>query len=67
MNDWKSGLKAGQTEWLLGKDNPSVRYFTLTDILGMPEKSPEVKEAKAEIMERGVVAKILARQKDEDY
>ena len=33
MNNWKSILKADQTNWLLEDDNPSVRYFTLVDLL----------------------------------
>lgn len=64
MNDWKSVLKADPTEWLLEKDNSSVRYFTLTDILEKPENDPEVRKTKKEIMEIGVMPNILARQKN---
>lgn len=60
-------LNADPTDWLLEKDNPSVRYFTMTDILEMPEDSPEVRQAKAEIMETGVVPRILSMQKDGGY
>lgn len=48
--------------WLLEKDNPSVRYFTLREILRRPEQNPEVREARAEIMTAGAVPKILAKQ-----
>jgi len=48
--------------WLLGPDNPSVRYFTLTEILRRPDQHPEVREARAEIMTAGIVPKILAKQ-----
>lgn len=48
------------TGWLLEKDNPSVRYFALTDILGKPENDSKVREAKDEIMKVGVVPEILA-------
>ncbi|ODS35379.1 nitrogen fixation protein NifH [Candidatus Altiarchaeales archaeon WOR_SM1_SCG] len=65
MNNWKSLLKAVPTDWLLEKDNPSVRYFTLINILEKPENDPEVMAAKQEIMKTGVVPKILANQKDE--
>jgi len=51
----------------LEKDNPSVRYFTLIDILGKPENDSEVREAKDEIMEVGAVPKILAKQSNEGY
>jgi hypothetical protein len=67
MTDWKSVLKGDPTDWLLEKDNPSVRYFTLTCILERSENDPEVRKAKEEIMETGVVPKILANQKNEGY
>ena len=67
MSDWKSLLKADPIEWLLEKDNPSVRYFTLTDILGKPGNDPVVKKTKEEIMKIGVVPKILDRQEDGGY
>ena len=37
-------------EWLLEEDNPSVRYFTLTEIQEKPQNSPEVGAAKKAIM-----------------
>jgi len=64
MSDWKSMLKAVPTDWLLEKDNPTVRYFTLTEILDELENDPEVKEAKDEIMKNGIVPEILAKQKE---
>jgi len=67
MSDWRSFLKADPTEWLLEKDNPSVRYFILTEILNKPENDPKVKEAKDVIMKIGGVPKILAEQNDEGY
>jgi len=67
MSDWKSMLKADPTEWLLGEDNPSVRYFTLTNILERTESDPDVRKTRDEIMETGVVPKILAKQRNEGY
>jgi len=67
MSNWRSLLKADPTEWLLEKDNPSVRCFTLTDILGKPESDSEVRDAKDEIMEVEAVPKILAKQSNEGY
>jgi len=67
MSDWRSFLKADPTGWLLEKDNPSVRYFALTEILNKPENDPEAEEAKDEIMEVGAVPKILAKQSNEGY
>jgi hypothetical protein len=67
VSDWKSMLKANPVGWLLEKDNPSVRYFTLTQIQDKPQNSPEAQEAKKEIMLSGVVPKILAKQHDGGY
>jgi len=67
MSNWKSLLKADPTEWLLERDNPSVRYFALTDILCKPEDDSDVREAKSKIMEIGAVPKILAKQTNEGY
>jgi hypothetical protein len=45
--------------WLLEPDEPSVRYFTLRDLLDRPEDDQEVAGAKKAIMESGPVAAIL--------
>lgn len=67
MSDWKSVFKADPVDWLLEKDNPSVRYFTLYHILNKSQSSSEVQAAKKEIMIAGVVPKILAKQKAGGY
>jgi len=33
MSNWKSTLKGDPIPWLLEPDNPSVRYWTLRDLL----------------------------------
>lgn len=50
--------------WLLEKENPSVRYGTLTKLLNQPENSKEVTDAKQDIMSQGVVPKILKKQNE---
>ncbi len=67
MNDWKSVLKADPTGWLLEEDNPSVRYFTLRDILERPESDPETARAREDIMAGGVVPQIMETQEDGGY
>jgi hypothetical protein len=67
LNDLKSLVKADQTDWLLEEANPSVRYFTLTDIFERAQDDDHVKKAKAAIMEVGPVPKILASQKNGGY
>ena len=52
-------------EWLLKKDNPSVRYSTLTTLSGKAQNDPAVLEARKSIMQQGVVPEILAMQNDD--
>ena len=63
--NWKSLLKADPTDWLLERDNPSVRYFTLKHILSKAENDPEVKNARKEIMTTGIVPRILEKQNND--
>ncbi len=66
MGDWKSVLRADSMDWLLEAENPSVRYFTLTELLGKPQDDAEVVSAKKEIMLAGAVPKILSKQSSDD-
>jgi hypothetical protein len=67
MQNWKEYLKADPTEWLLEKDNPSVKYFALTEILDMPTDNPEVITAKKSIMTDGAVPMILSKMDSGGY
>src|SRR4030043_2343519 len=67
MDNWKSTLKAYPITWLLEDDNPSVRYFTLVDLLEKADNDLEVMKTKEDIMQKGVVSRILAKQKEEGY
>jgi len=53
--------------WLLEGENPSVRYFALRDLYGRGEDDPEVREAKAAILESKPVKRILSLQKPEGW
>lgn len=67
MLKWKSFLNVDPTEWLLEENNPSVRYFTLKDIMERPENDPETIQARENIMKIGVVPKVLAKQEIGGY
>lgn len=67
MNSSIPGLKAQTLDWLLEEANPSVRYFTLKDILEKPEDDADVQAAKQAIMQSGAVAKILQKQCEPEY
>jgi hypothetical protein len=64
---WERILKENQIGWLLEKENPSVKYFTLRDILDKNENEPQVQAAKHAISESPVVKKILQKQKPDGY
>ncbi len=60
--------KVNQTlDWLLEKDDPSVRYFTLRHLLDRAEEDAEVRAARRAIMDSTPVKKILSKQKTEGY
>jgi len=50
-------------QWLLESSDPSIRYFTLTDLLGKTHRSPEVRAARDQIVKGRRVRKLLAGQK----
>ncbi|HEY5159548.1 MAG TPA: hypothetical protein VII83_00615 [Gaiellaceae bacterium] len=62
MGDCESEREHDPIDWLLEKDNPSVRYFTLRDLLDKPEDDPAVIGAKRDIYKIGTVPAILAKQ-----
>jgi hypothetical protein len=63
--DWKKGLKADPTDWLLEVDDPGVRFLALRDILDADEK--EVKAARARAHREGPIATILENMNPEGY
>ncbi len=63
MNNWKKSLRADPTPWLLEPDNPSVRYFALTDLLDHAPNDPEARAARAAIRTCPVVQAICAGQR----
>ncbi len=62
MPDWQSVLNNDPIPWLLETENPSVRYWTLTDILGRSTDDPEVREVKAIIAQQPLVQELFARR-----
>ncbi len=58
--DWIEVLYSDVVPWLMDLSDPSVRYWTLTKLLGRAEKDAAVIEMRREIMERGPAAEILS-------
>lgn len=67
--NWQTMLNDDPLPWLLEEDaaNPGVRYFALTDIVGMPADAPEVAAARDAVMNSGPVPAILAQQHPDGY
>lgn len=54
-------------DWLLEEEDPSVRYFTLTSLLGADTSESQALQARQAIMASGPVNGILARQNEDGY
>ncbi len=54
-------------DWLLEKAQPSVRYFSLLDLLGRSAEDPDVKEARSRLGRAGWAAEILRRQRPQGF
>ena len=50
--------------WLMDAKTPSIRYLTLTGVLGYEEDDPRVRDARRAILESGPIPAILAGQKE---
>lgn len=61
------GVPAATIDWLLGEDDPAVRYATLTGLLGCLPDDPDARAAREAVMERGAVPAILALQEPEGH
>lgn len=60
-------LNGDPLEWLLEPENPSVRFWALTDLLRKPESDPLVIEARCDLMAQELVQGIFADQQVEGH
>ena len=67
MNDWKAYLKGDPLPWLLEPENPSVRYWALTDLLDLPDEDLQVRKARDAIGQQPLVRELLTRQQPEGH
>jgi Prenyltransferase and squalene oxidase repeat len=67
MISWQKLRNESPINWLLEETNPSIRYFTLRDLLGKSENDPQVAAAKKAIPTSPTVAKIMSKQHVEGY
>lgn len=64
---YKKYLKRDQTDWLLGRYNPFVRYFTLKELLDLNDSHPEVIKARQKIMKSMLIKMLLADQHQDGH
>jgi hypothetical protein len=70
LNAWQKPLMSDSPmtlDWLLATENPSVRYWTLVDLLDCPDNDLAVQEARAAIAVQPLVQKIFALQHQRGY
>ena len=67
MQNWQEHLNGDPLPWLLDPENPSVRYWTLIDILNRPASDPEVRDARAAIDRQPLAKELFALQHPEGY
>lgn len=63
MEDSAEKLDPNVVEWLLEKDNPSIRYLALTELLSVSPRRREAVQTRDGIPEWEPVRKILVKQK----
>lgn len=64
---FKNYLNGDPLPWLLGAENPSVRFWTLRDIMGLPPDEKEVVQARLDISELPLVIDLIASQKADGH
>jgi hypothetical protein len=63
----RSGLLGDPLPWLLDVENPSVRYWTQIDVLGLAPADPEVVETRRSISQQPLVKELLESQHPEGH
>ena len=67
MPSWQKHLNGDPLPWLLELENPSVRYWTCTDILARPTCDPETQKAREAATRQPLVRELFALQHPEGY
>ncbi len=60
-------LSLAVSQWLLEENEPSSRYFALTELMGKSSHDRSVRDAKDRIGKEGWAAKIFAKQKENTF
>jgi hypothetical protein len=60
-------MKAGALSWLLEESNPSIRYLTLTDVMGESPDGKHVRAQRGKILRYGPVETLKKAQRGKGY
>jgi squalene cyclase len=60
--EWMSSFDAIPIDWLLGNDNPAVKYFAMRDLLDFRRTDSELAAAKSHLINYSMTQRILSRQ-----
>lgn len=61
MGNWISMVKADPTDWLLERGNPSIRYWTLKDLLPKRKTEYELAEIRRHISESNEIRTVFSK------
>lgn len=67
MDSWIKYLNDDPIQWLLEPETPSIRYWTLVDILDRPVGDPDVQQARAAIAQQSFVNELFSLQYPTGY
>ena len=62
MVNWRSSLISDPLDWLLEPENPSIRFWALTDLLDRPANDADVLQARQAIHQQPLVKELFALQ-----
>lgn len=65
--NWAEIMRETPIDWLLEQSNPSVRYFTLRDVLGKRQEDTQAVSAKRKISESPLLKRIMLKQSRDGY
>lgn len=64
---WKNQLRSDSLPWLLGSENPGVRYLALRDLLDLSPDDHQLKSARTLAHKEGPIARLLSKMNEEGY
>jgi len=67
MKNWVKHMKGDPLPWLLSPENPSIRYWTLVDILGRSADDSEVLQSRTDIGEQPLVKELFTLQQPQGH